>query len=119
MWFQADASPSAPRMAREALRQWLAIASCPDGVTSDVLLLVSELTTNAVVHAGTAATIAASFDDGRLRIEVHDECQMPPRIRDQPDASGGWGLRLVAAIADGWGWNPTLSGKQVWAEMLC
>jgi anti-sigma regulatory factor (Ser/Thr protein kinase) len=119
MAFRADRSASAPRLARQAMREWLASVRCPDRVSADALLVVSELLTNAVVHARSEATIVASFDDGRLRVEVHDGDLTPPRLSDQPDASGGWGLRLVAALADRWGWILTSSGKRVWAELLC
>jgi anti-sigma regulatory factor (Ser/Thr protein kinase) len=119
MSFQAGWSAAAPRMARQAMREWLADVPCSNAVVEDALVVVSELTTNALMHAGSAATVVASFDHGRLRVEVHDEDPMPPQLRAQPDASGGWGLRVVAALADGWGWLATSSGKQVWAEMLC
>jgi anti-sigma regulatory factor (Ser/Thr protein kinase) len=119
MSFRAGRSTPAPRLARQALSEWLAGVACSDKATLDALLVVSELTTNAVVHAGSAVTIVASFDDGRLRIEVHDRDRTPPHVRDQADADGGWGLRLVATVVDGWGWMPTPAGKQVWAEMLC
>ena len=119
MSFRAGWSAAAPRMARQTMRDWLADVPCPDAVVEDALVVVSELTTNALIHAGSAATIVASFDYGRLRVEVHDEDREPPQLRDQPDGSGGRGLRVVAALADGWGWVPTSSGKQVWAEMLC
>lgn len=66
-------------------------------VASDAQLVVSELTTNAVVHAKSARTVIASFDDSRLRIEVHDHDPAPPRLRDRPDADGVWGLRIVAS----------------------
>ena len=106
-------------MARQTMRKWLADVPCPDTVVEDALVVVSELTTNTLIHAGSAATIVASFDDGQLRIEVHDKDREPPQLRDQPDGSGGWGLRVVATLADGWGSVPTSSGKQVWTEMLC
>jgi len=63
--------------------------------------VLSELTTNALVHAGSAATIVALLDDGRLRVKVNDEDRVPPRLRDRSDGSGG-GLRVVAALIDGW-----------------
>jgi anti-sigma regulatory factor (Ser/Thr protein kinase) len=96
MSFRTDQSTAAPRLARQALVEWLASVRCPDKVTSDMLLVVSELTTNAVLHAGSAVTVMASFDEGRLRIEVHDHDPAPPHIRHRPDADGGWGLRVVA-----------------------
>ena len=119
MSVQTGWSAAAPRMARQAVREWLADVPCTDAVVEDALVVVSELTTNALIHADSAATIVASYDDGRLRVEVHDEDPTPPQLRAQPDGSGGWGLQVVAALADGWGWLATSSGKQVWAEMLC
>ena len=70
MSFQAGWSAAAPRLARQAMREWLADVPCPDALAEDALLVVSELTTNALVHAGSAATIVALFDDGRLRVDV-------------------------------------------------
>jgi anti-sigma regulatory factor (Ser/Thr protein kinase) len=119
MKLQPGRSTSAPRRARHALQEWLTTVPCPDDVARDALLVVSELTTNTVVHTHSAPTIVASFDDGRLRIEVHDLDRSPPRTRLPPDVSGGWGLWLVAAVCDGWGWIPTRAGKHVWTEMLC
>jgi anti-sigma regulatory factor (Ser/Thr protein kinase) len=117
--FQPGRSAAAPRLARHALGDWLATIPCSDSVARDAQLVVTELTTNTIVHTRSVPTVVASFDEGRLRIEVHDQDRAPPRTCDQSDASGGWGLRLVAAVTDGWGWNPTRSGKHVWTEMLC
>jgi anti-sigma regulatory factor (Ser/Thr protein kinase) len=118
MRFHPGRSTAAPRLARHALGEWLATIPCSDTIARDAQLVVSELTTNAIVHTRSAPTVVASFDEGRLRIEVHDHDQALPRICDH-DASDGWGLRLVAAVTDGWGWIPTRSGKHVWTEMLC
>ena len=119
MSFYPGRSPAAPGLARRALARWLDTVPCPERIASDAQLVVSELTANAVVHAHSAPTVVASFDDGRLRIEVHDQYRAQPHIRDRPGANGGWGLRLVAATADGWGSTPTSTGKHVWAELLC
>jgi anti-sigma regulatory factor (Ser/Thr protein kinase) len=119
MRFQPGRSTAAPGLARHALGDWLSTIPCSDTVVRDAQLVVSELTTNTIVHTHSAPTVVASYDDGWLRIEVHDQDRKPPRTADQPDASGGWGLRLVAAVTDGWGWNQTRSGKHVWTEMLC
>ena len=119
MRFEPGRSTEAPRFARHALGDWLATIPCSDTVTRDAQLVVSELITNTILHTRSAPTVVASYDDGRLRIEVHDQDRAPPRIGDQADASRGWGLRLVAAVTDGWGWNPTRSGKHIWTEILC
>jgi anti-sigma regulatory factor (Ser/Thr protein kinase) len=118
MRFYPGRSAAAPRLARAAVAEWLATVPCSDSVARDVEIVISELISNTVVHTGSEPTIVASFDDGRLRIEVHDQDPEPPRLRE-PGDGGGWGLRLVAAIADGWGWKPTPSGKKVWTEILC
>ena len=114
-----DRSLAAPREARHALREWLAEEPCPDRVRRDALTVLSELVTNAVVHARSDAVIVGMFDDGRLRIEDHDVDRSPPRITATAGADGGFGMRLVAALTDAWGWHPTSSGKAVWTEMLC
>jgi hypothetical protein len=44
---------------------------------------------HALIHAGSAATIVALLDDGRLRVKVNDEDRVPPRPRDRSDGSGG------------------------------
>jgi anti-sigma regulatory factor (Ser/Thr protein kinase) len=119
MRFQPGRSATAPRLARHALRDWLATIPCPDNVARDAQLVVSELTTNTIVHTRSAPTIVVSYDEGRLRIEVHDQDRSPPRAGQPADANGGWGLRLVAAVSDGWGWTPTQTGKHVWTEILC
>jgi anti-sigma regulatory factor (Ser/Thr protein kinase) len=119
MTFQPGRSAAAPRLARHALGDWLATIPCSDTVALNAQLVVSELTTNSIVHTRSAPTVVASFDEGRLRIEVHDQDRAAPRTCDQSDTPGGWGLRLVAAVTDGWGWNQTRSGKHVWTEMLC
>lgn len=82
-------------------------------------LIISELVTNAVVHARSPLRIVVTFSRDRLRIEVHDEDSTPPRVRPQPGPDGGFGLRIVAEASERWGWLPTRSGKLVWAEMRC
>ena len=48
MSFQAGWSATAPRLARQAMREWLTDVPCPDALAEDALLVVSELTTNAL-----------------------------------------------------------------------
>jgi anti-sigma regulatory factor (Ser/Thr protein kinase) len=115
--FRPDQSPDAPRAARRALADWLRRVPCDTATVEDVVLVVSELVTNAVVHARSAPLITAVFDDGRLRLEVHDDSAEPPTMR--PPLQDGFGLHIVSRLSDGWGWTPTDAGKQVWVETLC
>jgi anti-sigma regulatory factor (Ser/Thr protein kinase) len=116
---QLKRSADSPREARHALREWLDTVACPDGVREGALLVVSELVTNAIVHARSEPVVVGTFGDGMLRIEVHDDDRSPPLVAASSGPTGGFGMRLVAAVSDAWGWAHTDSGKRVWAETLC
>jgi two-component sensor histidine kinase len=95
----------------------------PASVREDVLLLVTELVTNAVRHGGVGPDQAVRVRLARrtrsVRVEVahpgngfeHDPAPPPP------DAAGGWGLLLVDRIADSWGITKGSSGTCVWFEL--
>ena len=111
----------APRRARLALDEWFDGVNCKRQIRENLLVVVSELVTNAVIHAGSDSDVRATFDDGRVRLEVHDQFPVRPIEPTTSDGVGvgGWGLRLVAALTDHWGWNPTPTGKVIWTETLC
>ena len=85
----------------------------------DVRLLVSELVTNAVRHAGgEAVRLVVAITAETLRIEVHDPghgftLKPPP---DDPLRASGWGLVLVEELADRWGVDHD-PRTRVWFEM--
>jgi anti-sigma regulatory factor (Ser/Thr protein kinase) len=84
----------------------------------DAKLLVSELATNAVIHAGAPFAVSVRADGSTVRISIRDWSTMRPRLRDAgPAALSGRGLRLVDALADGWGVDADPDGKTVWAEL--
>ena len=109
-------SPKAATIARAALTEWLATWRCPSDLAADVTLVLSELVTNAVIHANSSADITATLHDHRLRVEVHDRSAEPPHLRTGHDDPGGYGLQFVATLADTWGWTFTTPGKVVWTE---
>jgi Histidine kinase-like ATPase domain len=82
-------------------------------------LVVSELVTNAVVHAASAVVVTLSRADGRVQMLVSDQGAGQPEARfDEPERHvfGGRGLLLVQAATRGWGVFPGRSGgKTVWA----
>lgn len=112
-----EQSLEAPRVARDVVAKWLDDRGCTELRRQDVLVVLSELVTNAVRHAGSASMLAVSCSDGRLRVEVSDTSAAGPIMRDSDGAAGGFGLRLVTEFSDAWGWTPTEAGKMVWAEM--
>lgn len=112
------ASSSAPEQARHAIIDLLATSGRTD-LSADATLLVSELVTNAVVHAGGPITISAAYVDSTLRVEVHDTDQAPLPDLPTPSASdrAGRGLHLVGLLADRWAVTPTADGKTIWFEV--
>jgi anti-sigma regulatory factor (Ser/Thr protein kinase) len=96
-----------------------------------LLLLISELVTNAVVHTGCPAVLrmlfpqspdgadpSAAVDGGTVRVEVADRSDRPPAPRNaRRDDTGGRGLELVEGLADRWGWQPEGPGKHIWCEV--
>ena len=85
----------------------------------NVLLVVSELVSNAVNHAGATVSVGISVNrESLVRVEVGDGRTWPPRPRKaEPDAIGGRGLLLVEALSDRWGVETRSDGKVVWAEV--
>jgi anti-sigma regulatory factor (Ser/Thr protein kinase) len=97
-----------PEAAAEA-RHALADVALEDGRERDVRLLVSELVTNAVRHAdleaGDVILLVIDVGDRMLRVEVHDPGGgfVPTAPAPDPARPSGWGLYLVAELADRWG----------------
>lgn len=93
-------------------------------VVDDAVVLTSELVTNAVVHAGTAADVLCLRTDEGVRVEVSDhypEREIPLQSTaldfGSPDREGGRGLLLCAALASRWGVEYTPTHKHVWFQL--
>ncbi|WP_328923374.1 ATP-binding protein [Streptomyces sp. NBC_00190] len=84
----------------------------------DVLLLVSELLTNASLHAGGCLELVLTGGEV-LRIEVFDGTTTPPKPHPSPQRGvpGGHGLYIVERLSDRWGTRVHERGKAVWAEV--
>ncbi|MFJ7272410.1 ATP-binding protein [Streptomyces sp. NPDC099050] len=100
---------------RRTLRDW-----GWDGTETaeDALLLVSELLTNASLHADGCRELVLTA--GRtLRIEVCDGTTAPPLLHPAPRRGmpGGHGLHIVERLSDRWGTHAHGDGKAVWAEI--
>ncbi|MFD1828615.1 ATP-binding protein [Streptomyces desertarenae] len=113
------------RARRWALSRLAGLGVEPDDSLAETLvLLVSELVTNAVVHTGRPAVLHMALSGclvaggGTVRIEVADAGSSPPRrCRTGRDDTHGRGLELVGGLADRWGWRYEGSGKRVWCEL--
>jgi anti-sigma regulatory factor (Ser/Thr protein kinase) len=108
-------SPAAARRALDDLADHL-----PRRRLQDAQLLVSELVTNAIRHAGLeredVITVAVEASDLALRIEVSDPG--PGFDPDDPDPgrASGWGLYLVRELSDRWGVERN-APTRVWFEL--
>jgi anti-sigma regulatory factor (Ser/Thr protein kinase) len=113
-----SAERGAPRQARHFVTDILARWGHADAFVEDAQLLVTELATNAVVHARSSFSVVARAEDARVRLSVRDGSPVGPTLRDGgPMAVSGRGLRLVAALSTDWGVDVTGDGKTVWAEL--
>ena len=107
---------SAVREARRFLERALTHAGVSEDKIDDVILLTSEVVTNAVVHAATMAELRLSVDSSSVRVEVADGSATRPerRVFDFLSASGR-GLSIVATVAADWGVETVPGdGKYVW-----
>ncbi len=101
-------------------RRFVAGALASWGVRApDADLLVSELATNAVLHARSEFEVTVIRHHDRVRVEVFDHNTRLPAFAAVPsDASSGRGLMLVQALAGAWGVESnTADGKTIWFEV--
>jgi anti-sigma regulatory factor (Ser/Thr protein kinase) len=109
--------PSSASHARRATREHLE-SRCPDDVVATAALLVTELVTNAVLHAGTDIVVAVDHKPGRVIVRVCDDSDASLVQREhEPTAATGRGLWLVDRLATSWGVDEVPGGKEVWCEM--
>ncbi|MEV0324479.1 ATP-binding protein [Streptomyces sp. NPDC050658] len=116
--------PLARDFARQALQAWgwlPAAGADQRAAAEDVLLVVSELVTNACLHAEGPDELWLSSDAKVLRIEVSDRGagQPAPRTPHRAGRPGGHGMFIVQRLCLDWGVvrTPGVSGKTVWAEL--
>ena len=90
----------------------------PADLVDGVLVIASELATNAVEHAGTPFTVTVECTSAGVTVQVRDGSSLAPARRSpDPTADGGRGLVVVDALSGSWGVRAeTDGGKSVWAR---
>ncbi|MEV7389310.1 SpoIIE family protein phosphatase [Streptomyces sp. NPDC091215] len=114
VWRLPDAVMHARRFTARTLRRWKV-----EEATDPVLLVVSELVTNALVHTQGPVRLELTLLGGRVRVCVSDSS---PRAPARPvivdwESTGGRGLLLVEAVSESFGTVPMAGGKQVCSEI--
>ncbi|HWE54409.1 MAG TPA: ATP-binding protein [Acidimicrobiales bacterium] len=117
---ELESSVAARRLLASAVSSW----GLGDGARQDGALAVSELVTNAVLHAHTPVCVRIKRLGAGIRIEVEDgDPHMPVVSAARPEdllsnrSMTGRGLALIAATCDRWGAEPRGCGKITWAEV--
>ncbi len=99
------------------MREELARAGRSDLVET-AELLVSEVVTNALLHAGTPVDLGAWVSEAGLRVEIGDGGTSMPTLRHHATTAGtGRGLRLLHQMVERWGVRSHADGKTVWFEL--
>ena len=101
----------ARRLVRDHLRSW----QIDQGIVDEVVLMVSELVTNSLVHGRAPFDLRLRRAATQVVVEVQDRAPYRPRRRRPTDTDEhGRGLQIVAMLADGWGSRASGNGKCVW-----
>jgi anti-sigma regulatory factor (Ser/Thr protein kinase) len=119
---ELECEPQAAKWAR-----MLVEAACQDWdvtdaeVVANARIVVSELVTNAVLHARTRSlvTIVHRRDELRIGVRDHGVDDVPRRADGRPSTARGLGLVVVAGVSRSWGVTVHPDGKTVWAFVPC
>jgi anti-sigma regulatory factor (Ser/Thr protein kinase) len=109
---------TAARQARHFVVDVLTRWGHAGGFLEDAQLVVTELATNAIVHARSPFSVRLQPQGRGVRLAITDTSLSRPTLHDAgPLATSGRGLRLVDALATNWGVELATDGKTVWAEL--
>jgi anti-sigma regulatory factor (Ser/Thr protein kinase) len=130
---EAQVQPSGPRwatqwesrppvdavpLARSRLSMVLGDWDLADQAGEDILLVVTELLSNAVEHGRGPVQLSVEFRGESVQVDVHDAAPDPPHpLPRDPHRARGRGLQVVEALSSKWGWTNDPLGKTVWAEV--
>jgi anti-sigma regulatory factor (Ser/Thr protein kinase) len=114
---QVDHGPHGPSQARAAVQGWAADIGL-GLIGDDVLLIVSELVTNAVRYGKPPVCVSVRADEQTVTVGVSDAASERPAMRTaDDDAESGRGLLLMSLLSAEFGVRPAGCGKVVWARL--
>jgi anti-sigma regulatory factor (Ser/Thr protein kinase) len=114
-WLRLTPHPTSPRASRNFVTRTL-LEWGLDPLVHAACLVVSELVTNSIIHAGTDIELSVAWHLGALRLTVRDNSPDLPRPRIAHFGEHGRGLTVVTALSRAFGVLPSATGgKVVWA----
>jgi len=110
--------PMAVPLSRSWANGWLAGLEVPQEPRETLLLVLSELVTNAVRQVDGLVRVTLEATGDSVLVEVFDSgYRMPVLTEAAVDATGGRGLFLIDTLCEEWGVREDLKGKSVWARL--
>ncbi len=116
-WLLLNPDPASPRSARHFVMAWLRKwdYGC---LVEPAALVMSELATNSVRHAGRPFRVGVEDLGHGVRVSVQDPVSAPPVPRAPSESDqNGRGMRIVDALSDRWGTDQVPDGKVVWCTL--
>ena len=115
MWtVEFDADVAQAGRVRHGAERFLRGEGVADGL-DDIELMLSELVTNAMLHATAPRRATLEVNANAVRVSVDDATSQQPRVLPMsPTRPGGNGMRIVSSLAARWGVTHNLVGKSVW-----
>ncbi|HLH15003.1 MAG TPA: MEDS domain-containing protein [Solirubrobacteraceae bacterium] len=106
-----------PGRARRLLVEMLERCGCGRAHVEAAALVLSELASNAVRHAGSHFSVEVTLENDTVRLAVRDAGPASDPPHEQLTVRAMHGLAIVQALSSRWGVEPVPGGKRVWAEM--
>lgn len=106
--------PASPGEARSFIRKLMAEWGVEAAIADDAELLVTEVVTNAVIHARSSLWLEVEADQGFIEFSVFDQSPGNVQLRiPSPDSATGRGILLLDKLSSDWEVVPERGGKTV------
>ena len=116
--FALPPEPSSVGGARRALTDYSVSHAVPERLAESGVLAISELVTNAVLHAQTPILVLVDYDQGSLTLAVQDgDATLPTLLPTDVEREGGRGVAIIDHLGGTWGIRRTVLGKMVWVSL--
>ncbi len=107
--------PSAPRLARNLVRDLCSRSQLPGYLVDNAVLVTSELVTRTVLHARKGVDVSVELNDNSVTVRVHDETVMPPLLGG--DWVSGPSKAIIQRLSTSWGYTCGDTGRDIWASV--